>query len=106
VAGSWQLILAELDAELGVPIGNSWGAGRWNGEAAPVFASGGWYDADTLRVELIFVETPHRLIIECELPGRTFTATWVTAPRGSSTLRALAAPPVLSPADLGGAESI
>jgi len=43
------LILSELDAELSVPLGNSWGVGRWNGETAPVFASGGWYDNDTLR---------------------------------------------------------
>jgi hypothetical protein len=95
------LILSELDAELSVPLGNSWGVGRWNGETAPVFASGGWYDNDTLRVELIFVETPHRLLIDCELPGRTFKATWITAPRGSSTLRSLSAPRAISPANLG-----
>jgi CubicO group peptidase (beta-lactamase class C family) len=105
-AGSWELVLSELGAELIVPLGNSWGVGRWNGEAAPVVASGGWNDAESLRLEVIFVETPHRLIIDCELPGRTFAATWVTAPRGSSTLRALAAPRAPSPADLGGARTI
>jgi CubicO group peptidase (beta-lactamase class C family) len=102
----WHLILRELDAELSVPLGSSWRVGRWNGETAPVFASGGWYDAGTLRVELIFVETPHRLILTCELRGRTFEAAWITAPRGSSTLRALAAPRPPSPVDLGRSESI
>jgi CubicO group peptidase (beta-lactamase class C family) len=91
-ADGWHATLAELDAELSVPLGNSWRVGRWNGETAPVFASGGWSDTDTLRVEVIFVETPHRLIIDCELPGRTFTASWITAPRGTTMLRALCAP--------------
>jgi CubicO group peptidase (beta-lactamase class C family) len=91
-AAGWNAIVGELGAELSVPLGNRWGVGRWNDETAPVFASGGWYDTDSLRVELIFVETPHRLVIDCELPGRTFKATWITAPRGSSTLRALSAP--------------
>ena len=97
-ADGWRVTLTELDAELSVPLENSWGIGRWNGETAPVFASGGWYDADTLRVEVIFVETPHRLIIDCELPGRTFTASWITPPRGSTLLRALSAPRTISAA--------
>ncbi|HEY5273803.1 MAG TPA: serine hydrolase domain-containing protein [Acidimicrobiales bacterium] len=90
----WQVVLHEHDAKLSVPLGNSWRVGHWDDEPAPVFASGGWNDSDTIRAELIFVETPHRLIIQCELTSRCFTATWITEPRGSSTLRALSAPRV------------
>lgn len=91
-AKGWEAIVVEGDDRLGVPIANRWQAGRYGNETAPVIASGGWQSAQTLRVELIFVETPHRLILECALGDRTFTARWVVAPRRTSPLSSLRAP--------------
>jgi hypothetical protein len=48
--------------------------------SGPVAASGGWVDRDTLRVEVIFLETPHRLDLTCALPGRTAAAAWRLTP--------------------------
>jgi CubicO group peptidase (beta-lactamase class C family) len=60
------------------------GAGDWVvsepldafGDAVPVAASGGWLDDHTVRVELIFLEAPHRMDITCVLPARTAEAVW------------------------------
>jgi CubicO group peptidase (beta-lactamase class C family) len=55
------------------------GTGEWR-VSGPVAASGGWVDRDTLRVEVIFLETPHRLDLTCALPGRTAAAAWRLTP--------------------------
>jgi CubicO group peptidase (beta-lactamase class C family) len=46
------------------------------GDAIPVAASGGWLDDRTVRVELIFLESPHRMDIACALPTRIAEAVW------------------------------
>jgi hypothetical protein len=77
------------------------GAGAWatsapadgQGEAIPIAASGGWLDDRTLRAEIIFLETPHRMDITCSLPGRTAEAVWRHPPIGGSSLRDLHCPP-------------
>jgi hypothetical protein len=64
------------------------GFGEWlvsepldaHGDPVPVAASGGWIDDDTLRVEVIFLETPHRLDVQCSLSAGTAHATWRGAP--------------------------
>jgi CubicO group peptidase (beta-lactamase class C family) len=79
-AGGWQLSLIERGNALAFPVG----AGAWavsepadsHGETIPVAASGGWLDGHTLRAEVIFLETPHRMDIACSLPGRTAEAVW------------------------------
>jgi CubicO group peptidase (beta-lactamase class C family) len=76
----WQLSLIEPDNALTFPVGS----GGWNvsdhadrhGDTIPVAASGGWLDDQTLRAEVIFVETPHRMDITCSLSGRTADAVW------------------------------
>jgi CubicO group peptidase (beta-lactamase class C family) len=76
----WQLSLVEAGNALTVPVGS----GAWTvsqptdrrGDAIPVAASGGWLDGGTLRAEIIFLETPHRMDISCALPGRTAAAVW------------------------------
>jgi CubicO group peptidase (beta-lactamase class C family) len=50
------------------------------GGAVPVAASGGWLDDHTVRVELIFLETPHRMDIACTLPTGTAEAVWRQQP--------------------------
>ncbi|MEP7026446.1 MAG: serine hydrolase domain-containing protein, partial [Actinomycetota bacterium] len=69
---SWQIRLIETGNALTVPVS----AGAWavaapadqHGGTIPVAASGGWLDDRTLRAEVIFTETPHRMDITCSLP--------------------------------------
>jgi CubicO group peptidase (beta-lactamase class C family) len=76
------------------------GSGTWavstpadqHGHPVPVAASGGWDHAGTLRAEVIFLETPHRLEITGTLPARTGTARWLTPPLGHRTLDDLRCP--------------
>lgn len=63
-----------------------------HGDQVPVAASGGWQDDHTVRVEVIFLETPHRMDIICSLPARTAQATWRNPPLFGATLRTLHRP--------------
>ncbi|MFE7852884.1 serine hydrolase domain-containing protein [Streptomyces sp. NPDC057403] len=89
-ADGWSLTLTE-DAE---PLRVRLGASGWSlaEEPVPVAVSGGWADADTLAVDLVFLETPHRLTLTCSLPEGTFTARWHTTPLRSTPLRRMRAP--------------
>jgi CubicO group peptidase (beta-lactamase class C family) len=92
----WQLSLIEAASALTVPVG----AGAWavsdhadrHGETIPVAASGGWLDDHTLRAEVIFLETPHRMDITCSLAGRTAEAVWRHPPIAPSKLQHLHCP--------------
>jgi CubicO group peptidase (beta-lactamase class C family) len=94
--GGWQISLIEPDNALTFPVG----AGAWtvsdhvdrHGETIPVAASGGWLDDQTLRVEVIFLETPHRMDITCSLPQRTAEAGWRHPPLTPSRLKQLHCP--------------
>lgn len=76
------------------------GAGEWlvsepsdaSGDGVPVAASAGWIDDDTLRVEAIFLETPHRLDVECSLSTGTARATWRGTPLDGGRLKRLHGP--------------
>jgi hypothetical protein len=95
-ADGWQITLIEPDNALTFPVGT----GGWTvsdhvdrrGEPIPVAASGGWLDDQTLRVEVIFLETPHRMDITCALPERTAEARWRHPPLARSKLRQLHCP--------------
>ncbi len=92
----WQLSLIEAANALTVPVG----AGAWavsehadrNGDTIPVAASCGWLDDNTLRAEVIFLETPHRMDITCSLSRRTAEAVWRHPPLAPSTLQHLHCP--------------
>jgi CubicO group peptidase (beta-lactamase class C family) len=94
--GGWQITLTERANRLAFRVA----AGDWavsapvdtHGATIPVAASGGWLDAATLRAEIIFLETPHRMDITCSLPGRTAGASWRHPPLTRSTLRYLHCP--------------
>jgi CubicO group peptidase (beta-lactamase class C family) len=94
--GGWQLSLIEPTNALTFPLG----AGAWTvsspvdqkGGTIPVAASGGWAGDGTLRAEVIFLETPHRMDITCSLPGRTATAAWRLPPIVGAKLRHLHSP--------------
>ncbi len=95
-AGGWQLSLIEPGNALTFPVGS----GGWtisdhadrHGDTIPVAASGGWLDGQTLRAEVIFLETPHRMDITCSLPGRTADAVWRHPPLMPSKLQGLHCP--------------
>jgi CubicO group peptidase (beta-lactamase class C family) len=95
-AGGWQISLVEPGNRLTFPVGS----GEWavsepaglDGEIIPVAASGGWLDGQTLRAEVIFLETPHRMDITCSPPGRTAEAVWRHPPLVPSKLRHLRCP--------------
>ncbi|MFD9980781.1 serine hydrolase domain-containing protein [Streptomyces massasporeus] len=61
-------------------------------EPVPTAVSGGWTDAGTLAVEVVFLETPHRLALTCSLAARTLTAHWRTQPLHGGRLTTLRAP--------------
>ncbi|MFF8012664.1 serine hydrolase [Streptomyces sp. NPDC007929] len=61
-------------------------------EPVPTAVSGGWTDAGTLAVEVVFLETPHRLALTCSLADRTLTAHWRTRPLHGGRLTTLGAP--------------
>jgi CubicO group peptidase (beta-lactamase class C family) len=95
-AVGWQVSLVEPGNALTFPAGS----GGWtvsdhadrHGDTIPVAASGGWLDDQTLRVEVIFLETPHRMDITCSLPGRTAEAVWRHPPIRPARLQELHCP--------------
>lgn len=61
------------------------------GGRIPMAASGGRVDAAELRVDVLFLDTPHRLSIRLNDADATFTARWITAPLGIGRLEQLEA---------------
>jgi CubicO group peptidase (beta-lactamase class C family) len=57
------------------------------GKRIPVAAAGGWSDQKTLRLEVIFLETPHRMDLVCSLDDRCVNAAWRLPPLGRFRLR-------------------
>jgi hypothetical protein len=96
MAGGWQISLVERANTLTLPVG----AGAWtistpvdnHGDSIPVAASGGWLNDHTVRAEIIFLETPHRMDIECSLQGRTSEIIWRHPPIGENKLQDLHCP--------------
>jgi CubicO group peptidase (beta-lactamase class C family) len=62
------------------------------GKTIPVASAGGWSDPNTLRVEVIFLETPHRMDIECSLDDRRACVSWRLPPLGGFKLAELHCP--------------
>ena len=88
--------IAEPANALTFPVG----AGDWlvsaprdgHGDTIPVAASGGWLDDHTARVEVIFLESPHRMDIACSLPAWTAKAAWRQVPLVGGWLQTLLRP--------------
>ncbi|MDX3759173.1 serine hydrolase domain-containing protein [Streptomyces mirabilis] len=86
----WGVSLAEDDELIELRLG----ATGWTVDAGgpPTAVSGGWTDQDTLRLDVLFLETPHRLTVTCSLPDGTFTVRWHTTPIHGGRLHSLRAP--------------
>jgi CubicO group peptidase (beta-lactamase class C family) len=91
-----EVTIAESANALTFPVG----AGDWlvsaprdrHGDPVPVATSGGWLDDHSLRVEVIFLESPHRMDIACSLPARTAEAAWRHPPLDGGRLQTLHRP--------------
>ncbi len=108
----WSLRIAEPGNALTFAVGS----GTWtvstpadqHGNPIPVAASGGWDGPDRLHVEVIFLETPHRMDLTlyrsgCARPGggppapprtsRVGTASWRNPPLAGQSLDYFGCPP-------------
>ncbi|MEU3891678.1 serine hydrolase domain-containing protein [Streptomyces sp. NPDC029041] len=95
-AGGWTLTLtgeqdrADRPDRLDLPIAREgWTVAE---EPLPAAVSGGWSDGGTLAVDVVFLETPHRLALTCSLAEGTLTAHWRTSPLHRGPLTTLRAP--------------
>lgn len=88
--GGWTLTLTDRGEPLPLRLGDA----PWTiaGEPVPAAVSGGWTGPGTLAVDVVFLETPHRLRITCSLADGTFTAHWLTRPMPPTRLRRLRSP--------------
>ena len=90
--GAWQLVVEQDGSRLVAPLTGSWAPARWDGGGAPVTASGGFLDERTLEMALVFLETPHRLVVRASLGDGTVAARWATVPLHALPLRSTCSP--------------
>ncbi len=102
--GTWHVVVEEGGAgpegagwELHAPLGQAWalassGDAGQAGAGAPVASSGGWTDRGELRADLVFLDTPHRLVLTCSIADASVHARWVTTPLHRGDLRDMHAP--------------
>ncbi len=92
----WQVTLAEVENALSFAVGTrGWAVSTPAdafGKVIPVAAAGGWCDQKTLRLEVIFLETPHRMDILCSLDDHCASAAWRLPPLGGFHLQHLRNP--------------
>ncbi|MFF1451210.1 serine hydrolase domain-containing protein [Streptomyces sp. NPDC058274] len=100
----WTLSLDESGARLDLRlVGAGWNIGT--DDSVPTAVSGGWTGPDTLRADVLFLETPHRLAVTCSLTDHTFTAQWYTTPLHGGPLTSLRAPSHSRSREHGGSAS-
>ncbi|WP_308467318.1 serine hydrolase domain-containing protein [Rathayibacter soli] len=97
-SATWRVTLVDESGELSALLK----AGEWNvadaaSDLVPIAVAGGWSDQQHLRFDVVFIETPHRLQIACDITTHEFTAHWVTTPLHleSTPLSDLKTPPPL-----------
>lgn len=75
----------------GEPLSGRLHPGRWTVSDA-IALSGGRDATGELRIDVAFIETPHRLRLLCDPTSATFDARWVTTPLHGGPLHRLRAP--------------
>jgi CubicO group peptidase (beta-lactamase class C family) len=98
---TWRLVVHVADGDrtpwrFRLPLGTSgWAVAEPpgpDGAPVPLATSGGWTDPQTLRFDLLMLETPHRLQLRCHLTDRVVTRSWQTAPLWDAGMHELRAP--------------
>ena len=105
-SGDWLLTLTERVVE--EPISFEYGSfprgpftlrltpgGDWRTsgpDELPTAVSGGWTDPDTLRFDVLFLETPHRMYVTCDLAEGSVEAHFVSEWLGNGPVTRLRAP--------------
>ena len=81
--GGWRVTLSEA----GCDLSSSFRSDKWvvtepvtGSDARPDRLPGRLDRCPDPTVDVIFLETPHRLMVSCRLPERTFDARWMTTP--------------------------
>ena len=90
----WRIGLVEPSGALETTLSAAaWSVGA-EPAGVPLAASGGWRgdENESLVVDVLFVETPHRLTVACSLRDGTFEATWRTTPLWARSLHDLRMP--------------
>lgn len=97
--GGWQVSLGERAWAFRAPLSTTaWAVAgpaapcEQDGDDLPAAVQGGWLEDGSLRFDVLFLETPHRLVVKCRLPEGDFDARWVTAPLRAWSLRSLRSP--------------
>lgn len=113
--GGWRIALVESGSSLSVPLGTgAWAIGEGRppkrgattaaaedggdvgegaeGTTVPMACAGGWAGPNSLRFDVLFLETPHRLTVTCKIPEKTFEAHWAGAPLRRARLSDMRAP--------------
>jgi CubicO group peptidase (beta-lactamase class C family) len=90
--GDWRLVLLDGGARYELPVpGERWSVATQPG-GPPLACSGGWVAPELFRLDVAFLETPHRLEISCRLPAGELEAKWATMPLHPHALRSMRAP--------------
>lgn len=90
-AGGWRLVVEEGGTELALRCGN----GRWElsdltlGDRQVRTAVSAATDGTTLVVQLAFIQTPHRLVLEVDRTSLRATGRWLTVPLHTATFAGL-----------------
>lgn len=77
----WTLTLSEGDTHLGLSSdGPQWTLADGPSAPVPTAVSAGWTDNGDLLAGVLFLETPHHLVLTCTPATGSFTAQWRTEP--------------------------
>ena len=82
-----------FDTEPEIACGHrTWAESSLTEPTMPVAASGGWTDSGVFELDLIFLDTPHHLLVRCDANDNTFGLRWSTEPLHGRQFASLAAP--------------
>lgn len=82
----WRIDLVDARGALEIPFAS----GEWvrsDPNGMPVAASGGWSPAGDLEVEVLFLDTPHTLLVTCSPSSEAATVAWATLPLHGAAAR-------------------
>ncbi|WP_158437919.1 serine hydrolase domain-containing protein [Naasia lichenicola] len=80
--GAWRIELTDVAGKtLRVPVlGTGWTTIEAVDGLPPVAVTGGWVDDELLRIDISFLETPHRITLSLRRESRRAVARWLTEP--------------------------